>query len=183
LGPDTLAQRDTGRFSFYGQTDKPERVGYVVNWNDQSYDTGPAIRSGDTVGLAHAWADTGLFDVLCRAMDENGRLSDWSAPKPVYIINLPPFAPGQVAGPDTLSPDEAGEFSAVTTDPEGDIIAYEFDWDDGSSQEAPGYASGSTARVLHDWHDSGTFAVKVRASDEARHRSDWSPAHPLVVTP
>ena len=80
LGPDTLGQRAAGRFAFYSVTERAERVRYIAYWGDNATDSSNFLRAGDTVELNHAWSDTGLFSVLCRAQTEAGRLSDFSPP-------------------------------------------------------------------------------------------------------
>ena len=180
-GPDTLAQRDTGTFFFHGAV-KAERVRYMVNWGDLAVDTGPAIRSGDTVTLAHAWADTGRFDVICRALDEELRLSEPSDPWSVVVVNLAPDTPGPVAGPESTYRDTVVEFSATTTDPESDLLSYEFNWGDGDTSHLSGYASGAVCRAVHAWRTVGDYEIRVRARDEAGHYSGWSPARMLVVS-
>ena len=179
-GPDTLGQRDTGTFLFHGET-RAERVRYVVNWADLNYDTGPAIRAGDTVILSHAWSDTGRFAVSCVALDEQSRQSEPSEPKPVLVVNRVPDPPGPVAGPDSTWPDTVSQFTAVTADPEGDLLTYEFDWGDGETSVVSGYASGAPCRAVHAWRETGDYDIKARARDEVGHWSNWSPAHRLLV--
>ena len=183
LGQDTLGQRQTGRFEFCTATDRVERVRYVAYWGDNATDSSSFVRAGDTVELTHAWSDTGLFLVRCRAQTEGGKLSDLSAPHPVLVCNYAPLTPAAVFGPDTVKADSAAEFRTVATDPEADLVSYTFAWGDGDTVVAPGYASGDTARMLHSWSVPGEFEVKSLASDPSGHRSSWSPPHSVVVIP
>jgi len=180
-GPDTLGQRVVGRFRFIGQKEKPERVQYLCQWGDGKVDTGPAVRSGDTVRLEHAWADTGCFAVRARARDNAGHLSDWSEALIVTIVNLSPCRPGQVLGPDTTFPDTITEYSTTTTDPEADLVTYEFSWDDGETYVAAGYASGAVCRAVHLWRSPGAYQVRVRAKDGSHGFGDWSPPRTVHV--
>ena len=183
LGPDTLGQRETGRFKLYSVTERAERVRYIAYWDDNATDSSGFLRAGDTVELTHAWPDTGLFSVRCRAQTEAGKLSDFSPSHPVLVGNLAPGAPPGVFGPDTVRADTAAEFRTVATDPEADLITYYFAWGDGDTVTAPGYASGDTARMLHSWSGPGEYQVRTLAADVAGHRSPWSPPHPVVVVP
>ncbi len=183
LGADTLAQRETGRFAFYSVTERTERVRYVAYWGDNATDSSGFLRAGDTVELTHAWSDTGLFAIRCRAQTETGKLSDFSPTHPVSIRNNAPLTPAGVLGPDTVGTDSAAEFRTATTDPEADLVTYVFTWGDGDTVTAPGYASGDTARMLHAWSGPGEYQVRTMASDVAGHRSAWSPPHAVVVVP
>jgi len=183
LGPDTLAQFQVGTFAFHSVTERTERVRYVAYWGDNATDSSNFVRAGDTVELDHAWSDTGLFSVRCRAQTEAGELSDFSSAHPVIVLNLAPRAPGWVFGPDTVRTDSATEFSTVATDPEADLLTYFFAWGDGDTVTAPGYASGDTARMLHSWSEPGEYQVRSMASDPAGHRSPWSPPHAVIVVP
>ena len=183
FGPETLAQHEPGRFAFYTVTERAERVRYIAYWGDNATDSSSFVRAGDTVELVHAWSDTGLFAVVCRAQTEAGKLSDFSAAHTVLIVNGPPLAPAAVFGPDTARVDTAAEFRTATTDPEGDLVTYTFAWGDGDTLTAPGYASGDTARMLHVWSSPGEYQVRAMAADVAGHQSSWSPPHPVVVIP
>jgi hypothetical protein len=182
-GPDSLGQRESGSFAFYNTDGVVLRIRYVVDWADHTRDTSGPLRLGDTVALEHAWQDTGAFSVVSRALAAEGTdFSDWSQPLVVTVVNRPPGAAVTPLGPDTLLLDSAGEFSSRATDPEGDLLRFVFAWGNGDSSLTDWYASGATARVLHAWHETGTWAVRARAVDAAGHTGAWSgPHHVLVV--
>jgi len=87
LGQDTLGQHQPGTFAFSTATNRVERVRYIAYWGDNATDSSSFVRAGDTVELTHAWSDTGLFSVHCRAQTEAGKLSDLSSPHPVLVCN------------------------------------------------------------------------------------------------
>ena len=149
LGRDTLGQHQPGSFGFQTATDRVERVRYIAYWGDNATDSSSFVRTGDTVELTHAWSDTGLFSVQCRAQTEAGKLSDLSSPHPVLVCNYAPLTPAGVFGLYEVKADSDAEFLTVATDPEADLISYTFAWGDGDTVTAPGYASGDTARMLH----------------------------------
>ena len=183
LGPDTLGEHQPGSFGFYTATDRVERVRYIAYWDANATDSSSFVRAGDTVELTHAWSDTGLFSVQCRAETEAGKLSDLSSPHPVLVCNYAPQTPAGVFGPYQVTADSDAEFLTVATDPEADLINYTFAWGDGDTATAPGYASGDTARMLHSWTVPGTYEVRSMATDPAGHASPWSPPHGVVVVP
>jgi hypothetical protein len=182
LGPDSLAEHQSGTFGFYTATDRTERIRYIARWGDEKADSSSFVRAGDTIELSHAWSDTGLFEIVCRAQTEAGDLSDFSSSHPVLIRNSAPAAPA-VFGPAQAKAGSEAEFSTVTTDPEGDVLTYTIAWGDGDTVAAPGYASGDTARMLHTWTAPGEYVVRSVAADGAGHRSAWSAPHAVVVVP
>ena len=96
--------------------------------------------------------------------------------------NLPPLTPPAATGLTTGDPGTAYSFSAVTTDPEGNTLFYEFNWDDGSAAEATGFVpSGTTGTLSHTYATAGTYHVVVRAIDDQGAASGWSPEHEVVI--
>ncbi len=184
-GPDTLHHHEPGTFRFYNQPDVVARICYVIVWSNVATETTGPLRLGDTVTLVHTWLDTGHFTVRCRviAVAADRPASAWSEPKQVTVINAPPLPPTAVLGRDTLPADSAAEFRAATTDPEADIISYCFDWGDGRTTTASGYASGDTARLLYSWSAPGEYWVRVRAQDTLGAASGWSPVLVVTVVP
>jgi hypothetical protein len=71
-------------------------------------------------------------------------------------------------------------FSTYTTDPDGDQIFYQWDWDDETSTEWLGpFNSGVTVVSSHAWTEKGNYEIKVKAKDVNGVESDWS--DPLTV--
>jgi len=72
-------------------------------------------------------------------------------------------------------------FCASTTDPDEDLIYYQFDWDDGTLSAWLGpYPSGNVAYTSHTWSTADTtYCIKVIARDETGDCSEWS--DPLCV--
>ena len=67
------------------------------------------------------------------------------------------------------------EYTAITTDPEGDQILYMFDWGDGTRSDWIGPVnSGEPFYMSHSWSEIGNYNVTVRAKDIEESRSDWS---------
>ncbi len=94
--------------------------------------------------------------------------------------NSPPYTPNS---PFWISGGIANEIlscGASTTDPDGDEIAYEFDWGDGSDLTLSDYySSGDSANENHTYTARGTYEITVRAKDNENLTSEWSP--PLTV--
>jgi hypothetical protein len=72
-------------------------------------------------------------------------------------------------------------YSTSNTEPDGDIIYYRWDWDDGNLSDWLGpYDSGKIANASHIWSEGGSFNVRVQSRDEYFAKSIWSDI--LVVT-
>ncbi len=95
-------------------------------------------------------------------------------------INQPPATPSTPSGPNSGYQDYIYFYSTNTTDPEGDLLQYQFDWGDNTNKTVEWYNSGDNATAAHSWADVGTYYVTVRAKDYYGLWSDWS--QPLAVS-
>lgn len=97
--------------------------------------------------------------------------------------NRAPVKPAAPAGPDMRAVGIAGSYTAVTTDPDNDSIAYQFNW--GSASDTSGWSlfvkSGDSVMMSKAWNTAGIYQVKVRARDIKGNISDWSPALSVTV--
>jgi len=117
-----------------------------------------------------------LFLAGCSLPDLPGLLSGCT------LWNQPPAVPVAPTGPATGDTGTSYSFSAVTTDPAGNTISYEFDWDDGSMFSASSFvASGIAATLAHTYAADGTYSIRVRAIDDQGAASVWSPEHEIVI--
>jgi DNA-binding beta-propeller fold protein YncE len=97
------------------------------------------------------------------------------------LSNKAPAVP-TVAGPTEGVAGVAVTFSATTTDPDGDSVAYQFDWGDGSTLEWSALLAGAaTCTTQHTYADSGTYTIKVRAKDKGGKESGWTEGQTLGV--
>jgi len=89
-----------------------------------------------------------------------------------------PIINGAVAG----KPEKEYEFTAVTTDPEGDQIFYMFNWDDGTTTDWLGpFNSGDSIDVTHAWTEVGDYKIKVKAKDIEEASSRWSEPYLMQI--
>jgi hypothetical protein len=89
-------------------------------------------------------------------------------------VNYPPAVPPAPSGPTSGYVYTSYTYTTSTTDPEGDTICYEFDWNDGATTQVGWYASGATASASHQWKYPTTYQLKVRAKDIHGFWSGWS---------
>jgi len=96
--------------------------------------------------------------------------------------NTSPNIPPTPTGPDSGTPGTPYEFTATTTDPEGDDVAFKFDWGDGSESDWTSFVdSGGSASRSHSWSTEGTYYVKVKAKDTYNAESGWSAGHSITI--
>ena len=79
--------------------------------------------------------------------------------------NLPPNKP-TIDGPTSGKVNTILNYTAVTTDPNGDMISYYFDWGDGTNTGwLPFIASGIIEHQSHTWSAKGTYIISAKARD------------------
>jgi hypothetical protein len=97
---------------------------------------------------------------------------------PSLIIGLKSTAPLKPNPPIGVSSGKIGEnyvYTTFTSDPDGDLIYYLFDWGDGSNSNWLGpYNSGVKVNASHKWTETGVYEIKVIAKDSHGVMSEWS---------
>ena len=125
------------------------------------------LPGGTTISMSHTWNVSGTYVVKAQALDSFGYTSNWSIGLTVVVRNPPPNTP-TVTGPSQVKKGVAAEISATTTDPDGDMIMYYFDFGDGSNSGwTPMVNSGTPAHVNHTWAKTGSYTIKAKAMDSA----------------
>lgn len=71
-------------------------------------------------------------------------------------------------------------YSTSTTDPNGDLIRYQWQFGDDYTDWSGYYPSGATIQQPYTWLAAGTYEVRARAKDSSNAESSWS--SPLIVT-
>jgi hypothetical protein len=94
----------------------------------------------------------------------------------------PPDVPAAPTGTDYCFKDSTYAFTAVASDPDGDSIAFRFDWGDSTTSHWEGwFASGETVAFTHAWSDTGNYEVRVSAQDKRPLTSNSSEGHKVLV--
>lgn len=104
--------------------------------------------------------------------------------------NNPPATPQKPTGPTLVYAENEHIYTTSTTDPEGHLVYYQWDWGDGNFSEWVGpFSSGLIAGAYYTWMNTGEFTVRVKAIDDPNSdgnisdgfESDWSEARIVTV--
>lgn len=95
----------------------------------------------------------------------------------------PPEAPQDITGPAEGKQWVEYTFNTSTTEPDGDVVRYAWDWDgDEIADKWTGfYDSGETCSTTHKWWEPGTYIIRVKAADSFNIKSGWSEPLTIVI--
>jgi PKD repeat protein len=122
---------------------------YRWSFGDGADATGPAPQ--------HAYAHAGTYTVTMAVFDDSG--STATASRTVTIIDRPPVAVLRGPGAATIAGDPVGFDASGSSDPDGSIAGYAWDFGDGAT------ATGPT--VTHSFARSGSYTVRVTVVDDS----------------
>jgi PKD repeat protein len=124
-------------------------AGYAWDFGDGSSDTGPTA--------SHSYASGGVFTVTLTTTDDMGATSTSSKTLTVDPPNVAP-TPVLISSSSIGQAPAALTFSgASSSDPDGTVAAYAWDFGDGSSS--------TSASPGHTFSTAGTFTVRLTVSD------------------
>jgi chitinase len=148
----------------------PVPEGYIIYWGTSS---GNYSDSQD-VGAATQYTIPDLQDGLTyyfavKAYDD-GNESDYSQEisHTVATPNSSPTTPSVPSGPASGFIQTGYSFSSTASDPENDMLQYQYDWGDGVIS---GWGNSTQS---HTWSNTGNYCVKARARDTLGATSGWS---------
>jgi DNA-binding beta-propeller fold protein YncE len=99
------------------------------------------------------------------------------------IANKAPSVP-VISGPSSGVVGVPVTFKATATDPEGDSIAFQFDWGDTTTPAWSTFiGSGETLSVAHTYADSDTYSVMAKARDAGGRISSLSSSIACALSP
>jgi flagellar hook protein FlgE len=154
-------------------------VYYEWNWGDGTVSDwlGP-FGSGVVVSASHTWSSSGDYQITVKAKDIFDMESSWSESLTI-IINMPPETPEKPSGTILGQVGVEYTYATITTDPEGDMVYYKWNWGDGTVSDWLGpFGSGVVVSASHTWSSSGDYQITVKAKD-LNWESDWS--EPLTI--
>lgn len=111
-------------------------------------------------------------------------MSNWSASKKIIIsLNNPPNIPSVPTGLDSGYVNISYSFSTVTVDPDGDSVAYQFNWGNNDTTTWSNFiTSGESITMSKSWSGTGVYNIKARAKDNKGAISDWSNTHLIIIS-
>jgi len=173
-------------YTYTSSTTDPEgnQVYYLFDWGDGSNSSwvGP-YASGATASANHSWSAGGTNQVKVKAKDTWQMQSSWSDPLSV-VINTAPNKPTKPSGPTSGVPNTLYTYTTSATDPEGDLVYFQWNWGDGNISTWLGpYGSGVTASASHSWSAKGTYQVTVKAKDANTEGAVSDPLSVSINTP
>jgi hypothetical protein len=187
FGPNVTTTNEAAWFSTNSSDPDDHFIKYGWDWDgDDVVDEWTTFYpSAQVINCSHKWSFAGTYNVKVKAMDEYGAQSDFSKSKRIVVVsieNSPPEKPNRPIGKTLGWRGISYSYGTQTTDPNGDLIWYLWDWDDGTNSDWIGpFESGQNCNVSHTWETKGEFQVKVKAKDESGEESVWSDSLPISM--
>lgn len=100
---------------------------------------------------------------------------EWMKLHEIPYENNPPSKPERPSGETEGKVGEEYTYSTSSTDYDGDMLYYMWDWGDGSTSEWLGpFTPGSEVNATHKWSEKNSYKIKVKAKDIHGEESNWS---------
>ncbi|HPS90981.1 MAG TPA: PKD domain-containing protein [Methanothrix sp.] len=170
--------------SFAASANDPEGdpVRFSFDWGDGTSSETELAPSGASVSSSHSWEKPGTYYVQATAIDEQGGQSPSSARLAVMIYeNSPPNRPSPPMGVAAGYVNMPYSFKGYATDTNQDLVAYIFDWGDGSTSQSEMVDSGTSVQMSHGWSQAGSYQIKIMAVDGNNAKSQWSASRAVKI--
>ncbi|MGQ9596748.1 MAG: CAP domain-containing protein [Thermoproteota archaeon] len=165
LGENIAAGYSTAQTVFEAWRNSPSHDQNMLNYCFKAIGIGLAYNPSST----YKWYWTTDFG----GYDDSGG-SPPPPPPPPPGGNNPPSTPTEPSGPRLGHVDESYTFTTSSVDPDGDLLSYTFDWDDGTFSTTSYVASGILASLSHSWSIPGNYSIRVMVKDTWGACSSWS---------
>jgi len=183
-GPAYVRPGDTASFTVSTTDRDDDVVSYMFSWGDtSSVDWSPSYVSGQSVIRTHVYPDIGRYCVRVKARDSKSAESEWSDSLIVHVEPVQPNVPATPWGAVQWPRHCPFPCTTVTTDPESALVAYQFDWGDGTESQWSQFMDGGVPYAdTHSYAELGPFDIKVRAKN-SKVLSGWSAPLSVTVVP
>jgi PKD repeat protein len=150
-GPDRVAA--VGESLTFDAGGSLDRDGKLVR---HAWDFGDGAK-GAGLKAAYAYDRPGTYTVTLTVTDDSGTATATASDSATIIVNAPPVA---AAGPDQIVTASEVRFDgSASTDPDGTILRYAWDFGDGTS--------GEGARPTHVYRQAGAYRVRLTVTDDS----------------
>ena len=173
-----LAFWGASTYSYWDEDDVLEKSMFKSWWEDNIEDIGGMTN----MALYYLYQYYGGGGLTKYYFEEYNVLGDSSVKIWRNNPSDPPEKPSVPNGPNRGVYNKQYSFTSSTTEPDGEIIFYLFDWDDGNySQWLGPYSSGETVTESYSWSTIGDYEIRVRAKDVNGVQSAWSDPHLISI--
>ncbi|MCK4949213.1 MAG: PKD domain-containing protein [Thermoplasmata archaeon] len=125
--------------------------GTIASW---SWDFGDGGTSTDN-NPTHSYADDGEYVVTLNVTDNDGATNETS--HPITVLNVGPIASFNVSPAEPIVDKEA-QFTDTSTDSDGDVVAWEWDFGDGQTSDVE--------NPTHQYDEVGEYNVTLKVTDD-----------------
>ena len=151
---------------------------FVDEWTNYYY-------SGLTISSVHKWGIQGEYNIRVKSEDIYGKQSSFTNAKTITINgnNNPPNVPDTPSGITQGDINQDYLFSTTTTDSDGDLVKYGWDWDgDNQVDEWTDFQqSGEIIEIYHIWGIPGIYNIKVKSEDTYGAKSNFSNSKTIII--
>ncbi len=136
------------------------------------------VNSGISQTASKSYTTSGAHYLRVRSKNNNGNYSPWSTYN--FTVLAPNVAPSNpIVSNSSGTVNFPVQFIFSSSDPNGDNVRYEIDWDGNGTidENVPinGYlAQNSTQSVFYTWYTPGTVNPRFRAVDQNNASSGWT---------
>ena len=159
-GPDSGYIGTSYNYSTTAKDPDGDDMKYVFDWGDDTTSETEFVKSGEIIVQSHAWNESGEYHIRVKAADDGGASSKWSESLMMVARTPELMSPTAAisAAPTEINEGERVSFSAEkSSDPDGDIISYEWDFGDGDA--------GAGVNVEHIYSRSGNHTATLTVTD------------------
>ena len=154
-----------GSFTDVGTLDTP--WAWVITWGDGSATTTGSATTQGAISRSHGYAAPGTYNVSLKVTDKQG-----GTHTDALVLTVRALWPtANIGGPYSGAEGSPIAFNgAASTDPNGDALAYAWDFN------ADGITDAATAAPAYTYNDGGSYAARLIVTDPAGHADTASAA-------